>query len=60
MNNNLTKVEKVVIIVTIVAVFMVFGGIGYAFFTINDNTDSTAEITNTRGKMTINLCRWRQ
>ena len=54
MNNKLTKVKKVVIIVTVVAVFMVFGGIGYAFFTMNDNTGSTAEITNTSGKMTIN------
>ena len=53
MNNNLTKVEKIAIIVTVVAVFMVFGGIGYAFFTMNDNTGSTAEITNTSGKMTI-------
>ena len=53
MNNNLTKVEKVVIILTVIAVFMVFGGIGYAFFTMNDNTGSTAEITNTSGKMTI-------
>ena len=52
--NNLTRVEKIVIIVTIIAVFMVFGGIGYAFFTMNDNTGSTAEITNTSGKMTIN------
>lgn len=54
MNNNLTKVEKVVIIVTIVAVFMVFGGIGYAFFTANNPTGSTALITNTSGRMTIN------
>ena len=53
MQNNLTRVEKIVIIVTVVAVFMVFGGIGYAFFTMNDNTGSTAEITNTSGKMTI-------
>ena len=53
MNNNLTKVEQIVIIVTVIAVFMVFGGIGYAFFTMNDNTGSTAEITNTSGKMTI-------
>ena len=51
--NNLTKIEKIAIILTIVAVFMVFGGIGYAFFTMNDNTGSTAEITNTSGKMTI-------
>ena len=53
MGNNLTRVEKVVIIVTVVAVFMVFGGIGYAFFTMNNPTGSTAEITNTSGKMTI-------
>ena len=53
MQNNLTSVEKIVIIVTVVAVFMVFGGIGYAFFTMNDNTGSTAEIINTSGKMTI-------
>ena len=53
MNNNLTKVEKIVIIVTIIAVFMIFVGIGYAFFTMNNNKGSTAEITTTSGKMTI-------
>lgn len=51
--NNLTKVEQIVIIVTIIAVFMILGGIGYAFFTMNDNTGSTAEIINNSGKMTI-------
>ena len=53
MNNNLTKVERIVIIVTVVAVFMVFGGIGYAFFTANNPAGSTALITNTSGRMTI-------
>ena len=53
MLNNLTKVEKVVIIVTVIAITLIFGGIGYAFFTMNDNTGSTAEVTNTSGKMTI-------
>ena len=53
MRNNLTRVEKIVIIVTIVAVFMVFSGIGYAFFTVNNPAGSTALITNTSGKMTI-------
>ena len=54
MNNNLTKIEKAVIIVTVISVFIVFGGIGYAFFTANNQAGSTALITNTSGKMTIN------
>ena len=53
MLNSLTKVEKVVIIVTVIAITLIFGGIGYAFFTMNDNTGSTAEVINTSGKMTI-------
>ena len=53
MNNNLTKIEKAVIIVTVISVFIVFGGIGYAFFTANNQAGSTALITNTSGKMTI-------
>ena len=53
MNNNLTKLEKVVIIITIIIVAIAFTGIGYAFFTMNNPTGSTAEIVNTSGKMTI-------
>ena len=54
MNNNLTKVERIVIIVTVVAVFIVFGGIGYAFFTMNNSIGSTALVTSSSGRMIIN------
>ncbi len=54
--NNIDKEQKVWMIVTIATVtilIFIFAGITYAFFTSNDNTGSTAEITSTSGKMTI-------
>ena len=54
--NNTDKEQKIWIMVTIATVtilIFIFAGITYAFFTSNDNTGSTAEITNTSGKMTI-------
>ena len=51
--NKEQKMWITVTISTIVVLILLFAGITYAFFTTNDNTGSTAEITNTSGKMTI-------
>ena len=54
--NNTNKEQRIWLMVTIATVtilIFIFAGITYAFFTSNDNTGSTAEITNTSGKMTI-------
>ena len=54
--NNTNKEQRIWLIVTIATVtilIFIFAGLTYAFFTSNDNTGSTAEITNTSGKMTI-------
>lgn len=51
--NKEQKIWMIVTIATVTILIFIFGGITYAFFTSNDNTGSTAEITNTSGKMTI-------
>ena len=54
--NNTNKEQRIWLMVTIATVtilIFIFAGITYAFFTSNDNIGSTAEITNTSGKMTI-------
>ena len=54
--NNTNKEQRIWLMVTIATVtilIFIFAGLTYAFFTSNDNTGSTAEITNTSGKMTI-------
>ena len=54
--NNADKEQKIWIMVTIATVtilIFIFAGITYAFFTSNNNTGSTAEITSTSGKMII-------
>ena len=53
MENEITK-EKILIITTILVVSIVFIGIGYAFFTVNNPEGSTAQIISKSGRMLIN------
>ena len=53
MESKITK-EKILIITTILVVSIVFIGIGYAFFTVNNPEGSTAQIISKSGRMLIN------
>ena len=44
----------IVTIATVIILIFIFAGVTYAFFTANNPAGSTALITNTSGKMTIN------
>ena len=50
----ITKKEKILIIFTIAMVTVVFIGIGWAFFTVNNPEGSTAQIISKSGRMLIN------
>ena len=49
----ITKKEKILIIFTIIMVTVVFTGIGWAFFTVNNPEGSTAQIISDTGRMLI-------
>ena len=53
MRSKITK-EKILVITTILVVSIVFIGIGYAFFTVNNPKGSTAQIISKSGRMLIN------
>ena len=53
MESKITK-EKILIIITILVVSIVFIGIAYAFFTVNNPEGSTAQIISKSGRMLIN------
>ena len=49
----ITKKERILIIFTIIMVTVVFTGIGWAFFTVNNPEGSTAQIISDTGRMLI-------